>query len=341
MEDQLTTAARALKDIEARVLTRFAAGESATDIAINLELTRTAVVSIIKEKGMSSSGYALNLVKIRSELAAAVRASRSTAPRPPAPPRRATKATTAPKTVTPQPEPTPRAVDAAATVRKAENPAPARDDTAAAAARSAPPVAEQPAIREDDPPMPSNTTQKAPATVPYPRAADLEFTPIENAPTTAPSSPIQPASDGDPVIPDTIEDVLAIAEVHTDDTVRDLATKLRENVDALRNALLVDHRAAGLRTQIAEIDSEITGLQTEIDVRITKRDQLRKELEELLAGDVTVSVSSSPRTPRTTTPAPSDDTIRQWAIANHFTIPRSGDIPNGVRAAYQRAQGNA
>jgi hypothetical protein len=67
-DDPMVTAARAVDDLEARILTRFAAGETLNDIAINLEISKVTVKQTTDGKGKSNRQYALNLIRKRNEL---------------------------------------------------------------------------------------------------------------------------------------------------------------------------------------------------------------------------------------------------------------------------------
>lgn len=225
-----------------------------------------------------------------------------------------------------------------------------------AAASAAPaPTDAQDTDRKDEPPpakaaapAKKTPTKKTTHVVPGPRAADLYTDPVDQ-PAMADPAPAGPdpvlatASDGDMVLPDGIEDVLAIAEQHDGDNIRAVAAKVRAHVDELRAALLVEHRAAALRAQLTALDGEISGLNSQIVVLTDKRDQLRRELQELLAGgDVVVSASAGRvRTTSTASAEHEDTAIRRWARDNHFEVHPNAEIPGGVRAAYRRAQSEA
>lgn len=341
-----------MTDEEASVLARYAAGTSKNDIAIVMELPTSTVNYIIQTKGKDgSAGYIVNVLTARKALRDRVTTPAAAAPSPPAtttrpvtrpaPAKRAAPAPAPPRTTvtgpadnaSPTVDATPELVqaDPSATTSGDDT---ITDDTAAASDTFASPGAQDTDPKEDT--MPATSTPapaKAKRTptngaimVPGPRAADLYADP---SPTPEPV--LATAADGDLVLPDGIEDVLQLAEGHTNATVRDLAAELRERIAWLRADLTREHRADGLRTQIAALDSEIT-------VLTDKRDQLRRELEELFAGNVTVSASSGTlRKPAA--PADDDEAIRQWAHDNNFEVKPHGDISNGVRAAYRRANG--
>lgn len=299
VEDLIATLARGLTDLEVRVLTRFAAGESAADIAIVLEAQKTDVVQIISKKASDNRSKALNIVKTRRDLVGSVLASRphgsasvpvdvygpgpTTAPRV-SPATRTTglralgKPASTPRVAAPPPSPAP-----------AQPPTPppsvdqveVTDGSAGVRGRGA----GQPDTAVQDTTVHAQGPNKnRENTVPDPeQTPPTDAVQLDNAVADLPPDDL----------PDSLDALVDMALNSASERVMRVLAEFTEQSDRLRAVLLIDRQAERLRTQIKELDREISE-------RVALRDKLRAELEALLVGDVVVSASSAPRRARPT-----------------------------------------
>lgn len=346
MEDNLVVAARLLNDMDARILTRYAAGENAADVAINLEMSTRDVIKVIREKGHDNRNYSLNVVAKRRDLSGIVMASRP-APRlaPPAPPTpAAVKPKRRPQTAPPKPAdpaPAPAPVDVAVEQALSDLGFRAADLDLDFEIVDAPEPDPQPAPPKDD-----VATSTAPAAGSYAHRADpsgigwdgvAEHMPddqdvfsetVEQA-TEAPNPQEAPAGVPERV-PDDFFHVMTAALAAGNHELTGRAESIIREIAELRTLIEQEARAVELRQQINVLDQEIAE-------REQRRSELRAELETLLAGGATVRVVGQPR--RSAEPDTSD--VRAWAVQNGFEVKPVGKLPNGVVEAYKRAHKKA